>query len=422
VDVIDPLTVRIIYKRLYSPAFGTWGMGILPAHLLNDEALANEAAQTGQNPDKFTMRQSRFSRHPIGCGPFVFQEWKSDQYISMKRFEGYWEGAPNYQEFVMRIIPDPLTQEMEFYAGTVDDYSVQPHQVARLGQDDRYQNFSGTAFGYSYIGYNLRREPFNDARVRRALGMAIDSQKIIDYVLYGQGENITGPFVKQTDFYNQAIPPLPYDPEGALQLLKEVGWQRGSDGYLQKNGKRLAFTLITNNGNPLRKAILAIAQDAWKKIGIQVETDLLEWSVFIQKRVNQLDFDALILGWSMGIDPDLFQIWHSSQSGPFQLNFVGFSNPEADDLIIKIRQEYDHDRQVAFCHRLHEIIAAEQPYTFLYVSRWTALLDKRIVRTITGSDGKKSYKPIVPTKTGGYTFHFNQWIKLNQPPVFSADG
>jgi ABC-type transport system substrate-binding protein len=422
VDIIDPLTVRIIYKRLYSPAFGTWGMGILPAHLLNDDALAQEAVEAGKDPTQFTMRQSRFSRHPVGCGPFVFKDWKSDQYIRMKRFEGYWEGPANYHEYVMRIIPDPLTQEMEFYAGTVDDYSVQPHQVARLGQDERFQNFSGTAFGYTYIGYNIRREPFNDARVRRALGMAIDSQQIIDFVLYGQGENITGPFVKQTDFYNQRILPLSYDPEAALELLNEVGWKRGNDGYLQKNGKRLAFTLITNNGNPLRKAILAIAQDAWKKIGIQVETDLLEWSVFLQKRVNQLDFDALILGWSMGIDPDLFQIWHSSQSGPFQLNFVGFSNPEADDLIIKIRQEYDHDRQVAYCHRLHEIIAAEQPYTFLYVSRWTALLDKRIVRAVTGPGGQQDYQPIVPTKTGGYTFHFNQWIKLNRPPVFTADG
>jgi ABC-type transport system substrate-binding protein len=124
----------------------------------------------------------------------------------------------------------------------------------------------------------------------------------------------------------------------------------------------------------------------------------------------------------MGIDPDLFQIWHSSQSGPFQLNFVGFSNPEADDLILKIRREYDHKRQVAYCHRLHQIIAAEQPYTFLYVGRWTALLDKRIVREITGDDGRKAYQPIVPTITGGYTFHFNQWIKLNRPPLFSADG
>ncbi len=422
VEIIDPLTVRIVYKRLYSPAFGTWGMGILPSHLLNDKALAKEAAESGQSSAKFTMRQSRFNRTPVGCGPFVFEEWKSDQYIRLKRFDRYWEGPPNYREFVMRIIPNPLTQEMEFYAGTVDDYSVQPHQVERLSQDDRFQNFSGTAFGYTYIGYNLRREPFNDVRVRRALGMAIDKQKIIDYLLYGQGESITGPFVKQTDYYNHDIPALAYDPEGALAILEQAGWKRGSDGYLQKNGKRLAFTLITNNGNALRKAILAIAQDAWKKIGIQVETDLLEWSVFIQKRVNQLDFDALILGWSMGIEPDLYQIWHSSQSGPFQLNFVGFSNPEADDLILKIRREYDHERQVEYCHRLHEIIAGEQPYTFLYVSRWTALLDKRIVRAIAGADGNTTYQPIVPTKTGGYTFHFNQWIKLNRPPVFSADG
>ena len=422
VTVLDPLTVRIVYKRLYSPAFATWSMGILPAHRLNDAALEREARARGEKATGFTMRQSRFSRHPVGCGPFVFDEWKSDQYIHLKRFDGYWEGPPNYREYVMRIIPDPLTQEMEFYAGTIDDYGALPHQVQRLKADSRFQNFSGTTFGYTYIGYNLRRPPFDDVRVRRALGMAIDTQKIIKYVLYGQAEPITGPFAKQTDFYDDNIAPLPYDPEGARQLLADAGWRPGSDGYLRKNGKRLAFTLITNNGNPQRKAILAIAQDAWRKIGIQVETDLLEWSVFIQKRINQLDFDATVLGWTIGIDPDLYQIWHSSQTGPFQLNFVGFSNPRADDLILKIRQEYDHDRQVDDCHQLHAIIAAEQPYTFLYVGRWTALLDRRIVRRIDTSEGGSRYLPIVPTKTGSYRFHFNQWVKLNERPVFAIEG
>lgn len=421
VEVVDPLTVRIIYGRLYSPALGTWSMGILPAHLLNAEALRAEAMARGENPDTFGLRQSGFNRRPIGSGPFMFAEWKSDQFIRLVRFEEYWEGAPNYHQYVMRIIPDALTQEMEFYAGTVDDYNVQPHQVERLSRDERFQHFSDTAFGYSYIGYNLRRPPFDDPRVRRALGMAIDTQKIIDYVLYGQGERITGPFVKQTDYYNHAIEPLPYDPQGALALLAEAGWRRGSDGYLQKEGRRMAFTLITNHGNPIRRAILAIAQDAWKKIGIQVETDMLEWSVFIQRRVNQLDFDALVLGWSMGIEPDLFQIWHSSQSGPFQLNFVGFQDPEADDLILRIRREYDHDRQVAYCHRLHEIIAESQPYTFLFVGRWTALLDRRIVRQVATADGRTVYMPIEPTITGGYTFHFNQWIKLSSPPVFDLE-
>jgi ABC-type transport system substrate-binding protein len=422
VEVVDPLTVNIVYKRLYSPALGTWGMGLLPEHLLSDEALAAEARRLGKPPEGFTMRDSGFNRSPVGCGPYRFVEWKSDQYIRLARFEQYWEGPPNYESYVLRIIPDLLTQEMEFYAGTLDHYQVQPHQVARLKSDSRFQSFSGTAFGYTYIGYNLRREPFNDRRVRTALGMAIDTRKIIDYVLYNQAERITGPFAKQTEFYSPDIAPLPHDPQGALALLAEAGWKRNDDGWLERDGRRLQFTLITNNGNDLRKAIMAIAQDAWKKIGVDVRTGLVEWSVFIQKRINQLDFDAVILGWSLGIDPDLYQLWHSSQTGPFQLNFVGFANPEADDLIVRIRQEYDIDRQVAACHRLHRIIAAEQPYTFLYVGKSTAVLDRRIVLKTEASDGTVQYAPIRPTKTGNYAFHFNRWVKLPEFPTFNDRG
>ena len=422
VDVLDPLTVRIVYKRLHSPALGTWAMGILPEHLLNKKALREEALRLGKDPDKFSVRQSGFNRRPIGCGPFVFREWKSDQYIILDHFDEYWEGPPNYKRYVYRIIPDLLTQEMEFYAGTIDSYGVQPHQVERLKDDPTYQGFSGLSFGYTYIGYNMRREPFNDARVRKALGMAIDVKKIIDFVLYGQGERITGPFVKQTDYYNHGIESIPYDPQGALRLLDEAGWKRNNEGWLEKDGKRFQFTLITNSGNDLRKAVLAIAQDAWRQIGIDVRTDLLEWSVFIQERVDKADFDALILGWAMGIEPDLYQIWHSSQTNSHQLNFVAFKNEEADDLIIKIRQEYDYDRQVAYCQRLHEIIAQEQPYTFLYVSKWTAILDKRIVIMETDAQGKPEYRKITPTKTGNFTFYFNKWIKLDQAPDFEAEG
>jgi ABC-type transport system substrate-binding protein len=416
VEIVDPLTVRIVYKRLYSPAIGTWGMGILPEHLLNSQALKAEALKLGQDSAEFTMRQSAFKRHPIGCGPFKFREWKSDRFIILDRFDDYWEGPPNYKKYLFRVLPDLLTQEMEFYAGTIDSYGVQPHQVKRLKEDPRFQSFSGPSFGYTYIGYNMRRKPFDDRRVRQALSMAIDVNKIIEYVLYNQGERITGPFVKQTDFYNHDIKPVPYDPEGASKLLAAAGWQRNAEGWLEKNGQRLQFKLITNNGNDIRKAILAIAQDSWKQIGIDVRTDLLEWSVFIQERVNKMDFDALVLGWSMGIDPDLYQIWHSSQTNPNQLNFVSFNNPEADDLIVKIRQEYNHAQQVQYCHRLHEIIAYEQPYTFLYVGKWTAILDNRIVIRESGDTAGFVYKKITPTKTDSYTFHFNKWIKLAKMP------
>jgi ABC-type transport system substrate-binding protein len=278
------------------------------------------------------------------------------------------------------------------------------------------------SFAYTYIGYNMRRPPFDDVRVRRALGMAIDVDKIIRYVLYGQGERITGPFPKQTDFYDHEVKPLPYDPAGAQQLLAEAGWKRNKDGWLEKDGKRLQFTLITNQGNDIRKAILSIVQDAWRKIGVDVRTDVLEWAVFIKERVDKRDFDALVLGWSMGIDPDLYQIWHSSQTGPFQLNFCGFRNEQADDLIVRIRQEYERKKQIALCHELHRIIAADQPYTFLYAGKWTALLDKRIVIVERDRSGTVRYGKIRPTKTGNYTFFFNKWIKLPEVPVFQAEG
>ena len=186
---------------------------------------------------------------------------------------------------------------------------------------------------------------------------------------------------------------------------------------LEKDGQRLRFTLITNSGNDTRKSILAIAQDAWRRIGVDVRTDLVEWSVFIKERVNKLDFDALVLGWSMGVDPDLYQIWHSSQSGPHQLNFIGYRNPEADELIVRIRREYDFRRQVELCRRLHAIIARDQPYTFLYVGKWTAVLDRRIV--IREPDG--AYRRITPTRTGSYMFDFNRWIKLAEVPRFEKE-
>ena len=424
VEIIDPQTVRIIYKRLYSPALSTWAvMGILPEHLLNAEILKEEALRLGKDPQTFSMRQSAFNRNPIGCGPFVFREWKSDQYVQLDRFDGYWEGPPNYKKFFYRIIPDLLTQEMEFYAGTLDVYGggrppggIPPHQIERFQNDPRYMSISDTAFGFSYIGYNMRRKPFDDIRVRRALTMAIDVDKIIKYVLYDQGERITGPFVKQTDYYNHRIEAPPYNPAEALNLLAQAGWSRNKNGWLEKDGERFEFTLITNSGNDRRKSILAIAQNAWKQIGIDVRTDLLEWSVFIEERVDKADFDAIVLGWMMSVDPDLYQIWHSSQTNPYQLNFVGYKNQAADDLIIKIRQEYNHEKRVRYCHQLHEIIAREQPYTFLFVRRWTAVLDKRIVIKDVDNQGKVIFQKIRPTRTGMYDYHFNKWVKLPNVP------
>ncbi|MFQ5532831.1 MAG: ABC transporter substrate-binding protein [Candidatus Methylomirabilales bacterium] len=420
VELLGRYTVKIIYKRLFEPGFQSWGMGILPEHLLNRERLREEAIRAGRDPDNFSVRDSRFNRGPIGTGPFQFVEWKSDQYIRLERFDDYWEGAPNLQGYLFRIIPDLLTAEVTFYAGSSDAYGAQPHQVERLKHDPRFQNFSRLGLGYTYIGYNMRRPIFQDVRVRKALGMSINIQEIIDYILYGQAERTTGPYPKQTEFYNPKVEPLPYDPEGALKLLAEAGWTRNAKGWLEKDGKPLAFTLITNSGNEVREAVMVVAQNAWRRLGIKVETLTMEWAVFINERIDKGDFDAVVLGWAMGLDADLYQIFHSSQTGHFQLNFVGYSNPGADALMIRIRQEYNRERQIAMAHELHQIIAQDQPYTFLFVGKSLILLDQKLVRMVQEAEGKFRYLPIVPDKLGGIKFHFRQWVKTPRP-VLTAD-
>jgi ABC-type transport system substrate-binding protein len=363
---------------------------------------------------QFGMRDSEFNRHPIGVGPFKFVEWQSDEMIHLTRNDKYWEGPPQYQEYYYRIIPDLLTQEVEFRTGAIDTYGPLPHQAARYKKDDRYQSFTSLGFGYTYIGYNHRKELFADKRVRRALGMAINVDEIIKYVLYGEAEQTTGPYPKNTDWYDHSVEPLPYDPEGALRILEELGWRKNAQGWLEKDGKIFEFNLITNHGNPIRKAIMTIVQNNWRKIGIKCNTQLFEWAVFLQDFVNPGQFDALILGWSMGVDPDLYQIWHSSESGPNKLNFVGYKNPVADDLILRIRQEYDPAAQRELAHKLHRIIAEDQPYTFLFAGLGTQVLDKKIV--VMNDDS--SYSKITPTKSGNIFFHFNRWRKLEFTPTF----
>jgi len=417
IEILDPLTVRVTYKTLNAVALYQWTMRILPQHLLDREALRREAAAAGRDPETFTIRDSAFNRNPVGCGPYRFREWKSDRHIILDRFENYWDGPPNFRRFIYRIIPDYLAWEMELYAGTVDYYEVPPWQVERLRGDPRFQEIAVPRLGYSYIAYNMRRPPLDDRRVRLALGKAIDVDRIIRYVLDGQGRRTTGPFAIQSDFYNHAVAPPEYDPEGAKRLLADAGWKPNRQGWLEKDGRRLQFTLITNNGNDKRKAVLAIAQNAWRQLGIDVRTDLLEWSVFIQERMHKLDFDAVVLGWAMTTpDPDQYEIWHSRQTDPEEMNYSGFSNREADRLIEKIRQEYDREAQIRYCHRLHELIAHEQPFTFLYVDTWNIVLDKRIVLEETDANGRTVYRKIPPPPIDDIYFLFNRWTRLQRPP------
>lgn len=352
----DSHTFRVTYAKPFAPALESWGMSMLPAHLLEGKDIT----------------KSDLSRYPIGTGPYRFKEWVAGQKLVLESNHDYYEGRPYVDRYVYRIIPDNSTMYMELKAGALDMMGLSPVQYRRQTDTpqfvSRFNKFRYPASVYTYLGYNLRHPLFSDRRVRQALTSAINKDEIVHGVLLGMGQIAHGPYKPGTWACNPHIKDFDYNPDRARQLLAEAGWKEtNSDGILVKEGKPFRFTILTNQGNSERLKTAQIIQRRLKKIGIDVKIRVIEWASFLSQFIDKGNFEAVILGWTIGQDPDLFDIWHSSKTNPKELNFIGFRNREVDRLLEEGRSTFDQKKRKECYWRFQEILAEEQPYTFLYV-------------------------------------------------------
>lgn len=343
----DPYTVRVTYKKPYAPGLGSWGLHIIAKHVY---------AGGGD----FNAHPA--NRKPIGTGPFKFKAWKTDQYVTLDANLDYFEGRPDIDHYVYRIIPDQSVQFMEMRNQSVDGVELTPDQFkAYDAMFQHHQRFRYPAFKYIYMGFNLQHPLFRDLRVRRAITMAIDRQALVDGILLGLGHPISGPYPLNAWAYNKSVAPLPYDLTAARQWLAEAGWRPDADGHLKKDGNPFAFTLLTNQGNKVRELSAEIIQQQLAKLGIDVQIRVMEFSA-LQDQLDKKNFDAVIIGWQLGLDPDNYSIWHSGE----RFNFVSYHNPDVDRLLIDGRRTFDLAARTGIYHQLHALIAADCPYVFLY--------------------------------------------------------
>lgn len=352
----DPYTFRVTYKKPLATALISWGFSIHPKHLLEGKDITT----------------SPLGQAPIGTGPYKFVEWKRGEKIVLESNPDYFEGEPYIKRVVYRIIPDPSTMFLELQAGGLDYMGLTPLQYARQTQtaafERQFRKYRYPAFAYTYLGYNLRRPYFQDKRVRQALSYAIDKKEIIDGVLLGLGQEATGPFKPGTWPYNPDVVRYGYEPEKAKALLAEAGWKDSNgDGILDKDGEPFAFTIVTNQGNDQRTKSGEIIQRRLREVGIDVKLRVIEWASFLKEFINPGNFDATIMGWTIPIDPDGYDVWHSSKTKPGELNFIHFRNAEVDQLLEEGRRTFDQEQRRRIYYRIQEIMAQEQPYTFLFV-------------------------------------------------------
>ena len=364
----DPHTFVVEYGKPFAPALASWGMHILPKHLLE------------RVPD---ISRSALNKKPVGTGPFRFVEWKTGEKTVFEANPDYFEGRPYLSRVITRVIPDPATMFLELKSGGIDMMGLTPLQYTRQTETEEFRKsfnkYRYLSFGYTYLGFRLSHPFFSDRRVRQAFAHAINKKDIIDGVLFGFGQEATGPYKPGTWVHNPDVRRYPFDPEKAKALLAEAGWtDADGDGVLEKEGRTFSFTVLTNAGNESRAKTAAILQQNLAAVGVRMEIRTLEWAAFINEFVDKRKFDAVILGWSITQDPDQYDIWSSQKTGPKELNFVGFRNAEVDRLLEEGRRTFDMEGRKKAYFRIQEILAEEQPYVFLYYPDALPVVHKRI--------------------------------------------
>ena len=366
--LLDEHSFEVRYDRPFARALVTWASAILPRHLLEGQDLL----------------KTPFARQPVGAGPYLLKEWTAGNRLVLTANPDYFEGRPYIDQVVVRIIPDQSTQFMELKSGNLDEISLSPQQYLYQteGQDwaRDYRKFQYVSSAYTFLAYNLKSRLFSDVRVRRAINHAIDKDEIVRGVLAGLGVATGVPYKPGTWAFNDRIPANEYDPAKARRLLGEAGWTRKSpDGPLvDRDGRPFAFTILTNQGNSPRIKAAIIIQSRLGALGIQVEIRTVEWAAFLKEFVDKGRFDALILGWTITQDPDLYDVWHSSKAVPGGLNFVSYKNPELDDLLERGRRMLDQKKRKPLYDRVQEILHQDQPYCFLYVPMALPMVHARV--------------------------------------------
>lgn len=365
----DARTFIVHYSQPFAPALESWAsLQVLPKHKL-----------AGQD-----IRTTSFAQKPLGSHYYQLKEWRHGEYIKLEKNPKSVLGPANIDHLIERIIPDPAAQFLELMADNIDSMSMDPITYARIipsrpALQARLNQFKELGNSYTYLGFNLKRKPFDDLRVRKAINYAIDKQEIIDGVYLGLGITIASPYKPGTRWSNPDLIPYTFDPAKAKQLLAEAGFEdTNGDGVVDRDGKKLSFEILTNLGNKQREKTAVIIQRRLKEVGIETHIRTLEWASLLTNFIKPGDFDAVVMGWGLGLDPDQYNIWHSSQQKPGQFNFIGYNNPAVDKLLEQGRLEFDPEKRMQIYHEFAKVLYEDSPLVYLSAGYGLTAIHKRV--------------------------------------------
>lgn len=380
VEKLDDYRVVFIFKEPYFKAFEfAGGLSILPKHFYKKFS-----------PTEFNQSTGLL----MGTGPYRLPDptsWRPEpgKPIELVRNDRYWGEPGPFDKLVWRIIENESARLTTFTNGDIDEFFATPEQYVTLLKNqpllDRtnHYEYQSPSAGFIFIAWNQQRDgkptPFADPRVRRAMTLLTDRQRIIDEIFLGYGLIVTGPFNPLTPQSNPDVKPWPFDPEAAKALLKEAGYEdRNGDGVIDApDGQPFEVELTYPATSETYNRVVLFLKDTFAKAGVVLKPNPTEWSVLLQ-RMDQRQFSAISLAWTGQIESDPYQIYHSSQIAGTGDNVISYTNPKLDALLENARSTIDEPARMALWHQVHQILHEDQPYTFLISRKSLMFFDGRL--------------------------------------------
>ncbi len=354
VDTPDSLTAVVHYKEVYAPYQMQFLRGTLPEHLLR-----------GRDIDKATD----YNRSPMGTGPYRVAEWKTGEYVLLEKVPHYWRGGafPKINRILFRFLTNTTTRINQLKAGEVHVVPLVPwDKVRELKGIPSLRLNQVLGNGYEHVTLNERHfPPFADVRLRRALAHAIDRELLVRTILDGLVTTVNGPIQPLSWAYEPNVATYAYDPARANAMLDDAGWKTGADGIRAKDGKRLAFTIITQAGFAIRENVAQAIQKQFKDVGVSAQVQLLD-GTSISPVWFSGNFDAMLHWWQQGADPEITTFFAADKIPPAGRNIDYLDDAELTTLLYASDRTADRAQRGALLRQIQKRVAELVPELFLY--------------------------------------------------------
>lgn len=386
VVALDRLTVKFQFKEPYFNALSlAGGLAVMPKHFYEPYL---------EKPNDFNQSKGLL----LGSGPYRLEDprsWTPDKgMVELRRNPRYWGAIqPSFDRLVWRPIENDSARLTTFRNGDIDSYSSRPIEYRKLVEDQdlvkqsEHWEYMSPVAGYYYIAWNQQRNGkptrFADKRVRQAMTYLIDRERIIKEIYLGYGEVAISPFNASSKQHDPKLLPRFYDEGRGRQLLREAGYEdRNGDGVLEDaTGSPFEFELVYAQSSEDTGRMVLFIKDILARAGILLKPKPSEWSVMLDM-MKKRDFAAITLGWTSGLETDLYQIFHSSQIADAGNNFINYRNAELDRLIEEARATVDETKRMPLWRAAENELYEDQPYTFLMRRKSLIFIDRRIKNVV----------------------------------------